>query len=318
MKKDSPTPPIKKRHIVVIAVTFGLFISLGGYLYNSVESSHLRSNNERDLKAIANSKIDQLTQWRKERIANARVNSQSFSLVHGMEGWLAHRANPTLKELFRNRLLQPQKEYGFEDICVASPDGTLLMSLDSATKHLDTAVTSIIHSKGQSEDVTLSDFYYCPTHNKIHYDIIAPVRDEKQHTTAVLVFRIDPSAYIYPLIQSWPTPSKTSETLLLRRDGDSVLYLNELRFQKNSALHLRKPLTEKTLPAVQAALGFEGIFDGLDYQGTRVFAYIAPVPSTSWFLVAKMEQSEMFSEQNYRLMIFCLLVIFPKFFFLLE
>jgi len=43
----------------------------------------------------------------------------------------------------------------------------------------------------------------------------------------------------FPLIQSWPTPSKSSETLLIRKEGDSVIFLNELRHRYNTSLNLQ-------------------------------------------------------------------------------
>ncbi len=52
----------------------------------------------------------------------------------------------------------------------------------------------------------------------------------------VLKLRIDPHAYLYPFIQRWPTPSETAETLLVRREGNEVVFLNELKFQKDTAL----------------------------------------------------------------------------------
>ena len=38
----------------------------------------------------------------------------------------------------------------------------------------------------------------------------------------------------YAFISKWPTPSQTGETLLVRRDGDDVLFLNELRFREDT------------------------------------------------------------------------------------
>jgi signal transduction histidine kinase len=111
----------------------------------------------------------------------------------------------------------------------------------------------------------------------------------------VLVLRIDPVINLFPIIQSWPTPSKSSETLLLRRDGDSVLYLNELRHQKNTAMRLSLPLTNQELPAAKAALGFEGEFEGFDYRRIQVISYLKKVPDSPWFMVAKVDKNEIYA-----------------------
>ena len=102
----------------------------------------------------------------------------------------------------------------------------------------------------------------------------------------VLMLRIDPSVYLYPFIQRWPTPSETAETLLIRREGNEAVFLNELKFQKNTALALRVSLDNTDLPAVKAALGQEGIVEGVDYRGVPVLAAVRAVPDSPWFLVA--------------------------------
>jgi hypothetical protein len=71
------------------------------------------------------------------------------------------------------------------------------------------------------------------------------------------------------MIQSWPVPRNSAETTLVRRDGDRVLYLNELRYQKDTALKLSIPLTRVEVPSVMAALGKEGMTSGMDYRGVE-------------------------------------------------
>ncbi len=107
-----------------------------------------------------------------------------------------------------------------------------------------------------------------------------------------LFLRIDPNVYLYPLIQSWPTGSPSGETLLVRREGADVLYLNELRYQHGTALTLRFPLSQTTLPASLAATGRQGVVEGVDYRGVRVLAALRAVPSTPWFMVSKIDRQE--------------------------
>ena len=109
--------------------------------------------------------------------------------------------------------------------------------------------------------------------------LLIPVTYESPQpaVVGVLALRIDPEIYLYPFIQQWPRPSQTAETLIVRRDGDDVLFLNELRFQKNTALNLRVPIREKTI-AGQAVEGREGIVKGLDYRRKTGDRKLAPDP----------------------------------------
>jgi hypothetical protein len=79
----------------------------------------------------------------------------------------------------------------------------------------------------------------------------------------VLAMDIDPAIYRYPSLSRWPISSRTADTLLVRKDGDDVLFLNEVRFQKNAPFNLRVPLTKTDAPTVKAVLGHRGIAHGV-------------------------------------------------------
>jgi signal transduction histidine kinase/ActR/RegA family two-component response regulator len=96
--------------------------------------------------------------------------------------------------------------------------------------------------------------------------------------------------------------SLTGETLLLRRDGNDALYLNELRFRKDTALAFRTPLEEGSdHPAVKAVLGRAEIVEGVDYRGVPVTADVRAVPGSPWFLVTQVDQSEVYAPVRERL-----------------
>ena len=107
-----------------------------------------------------------------------------------------------------------------------------------------------------------------------------------------MLLGIDPNQLLYPLIQSWPTPSKTAETLRVRSEGDQVVYLNELRHRKGTALALGLPVPQGMLPASVAAAGRETVLSGIDYRGVPVLAATRRVPNGPWFLVAKVDTAE--------------------------
>ena len=112
---------------------------------------------------------------------------------------------------------------------------------------------------------------------------------------AVVVVEVDPHQFLYPHIQHWPTPSPTAESLLVRREGDEVVFLNSLRHKADAALSLRMPIDNKNRIAVKAALGFEGVMEGIDYRNVPVFASVQSIPGTPWFIVAKMDQAEVYA-----------------------
>ena len=133
----------------------------------------------------------------------------------------------------------------------------------------------------KSRKVLLTDLHRANIVSFVHIDLIVPLVDRSVDYTRVLgllALRIDPQKVLYPLIQSWPTPSKSAETLLFRVDGNEVVYLNELRHLKNTELILRKPVSTEKLPAAMAIRGITGTTDGIDYRNVPVVAAMKKIP----------------------------------------
>ena len=126
-------------------------------------------------------------------------------------------------------------------------------------------------------------------------DVVAPIPSGINAVpVGVVILRADPTVLLFPLIQVWPGVSPSGETLLVRREGSEVVYLNELRHRNGAALNLRMPLAEE-LPAGRAVQGKDGFFRGRDYRGEEVLASVRAIPETGWGLVAKVDAREVFS-----------------------
>jgi two-component system, cell cycle sensor histidine kinase and response regulator CckA len=294
---------IKKTHLIAVFSVICIIVCLGGYVYYIFENVSIHRSTEQEMKTIAELKANMISQWFKEKSAEALVISNSPFFVPAMKEWINHRQNTTLTKNIRKRLDLLRNQFGSEDVYIASAKGDLLLSIDNDTTHLDSLTGSIIRATLHGHELTSSDFYPCPLHKKIHFDIITPVRDENSHTIAVLVVRDDPRNFLYPMLDAWPTSRRSAETILVRRDGDSVLYLSNLRFQNNHDLSIRKSLSEKDVPAVRAALGYEGGFEGRNYRGVAVIAYVVPIPHTAWYVVGQIDHDEMSAMLMYRVLV---------------
>jgi PAS domain S-box-containing protein len=287
---------LRKWQYLLLVGILTILIALGGYFYYRHQANILSKEKHNELQAIAELKINQIIQWQKERIADARVLAHRPVFMSEIEQWFLKKTNNTLKNNLEYRLIVPQKEYGYENIFLASIEGEPLLSAKHALGHFDPVTSENIKRAIKYDSLLFSDFYHCKLENEIHYDIQLPLKNKNNLTIAALLLRVNPRDYLYPLIQSWPTPSKSSETLILRKEGDSVLFLNDLRFRAGAALTLKIPLDRKDVPAVQSVLGREGIFEGKDYRGVEVLSDIRRVPGTSWSMVSKVDIDEIYSD----------------------
>src|SRR5450756_1643725 len=49
------------------------------------------------------------------------------------------------------------------------------------------------------------------------------------------------------------------------------------------------------LPAAMAVMGHEGVVEGTDYRNVPVLAALRRIPGTPWFMVAKVDQEEIYA-----------------------
>lgn len=112
-----------------------------------------------------------------------------------------------------------------------------------------------------------------------------------ERVVAAVVLRATAQHFLFPLVQAWPTASPGAETLLVRRQGNSVIFLNELGRRSGTAMTHLLSLSDPYLPAAAAIHEAKpGTMKGRDYRGISVLAAYQPVAGTDWHVVAKIER----------------------------
>ncbi len=134
--------------------------------------------------------------------------------------------------------------------------------------------------------VILTDLHTDSEGRNPHMGAIAPVAlGDGSTPIGAIVLVVDAATFLYPLVQSWPTPSESAETLIVERDGDEVVFLNELRHQQGTALALRIPLDQTDVPAVMAFLGPKVLLRGLTIAafGCSRYSFLSPGRPGLWW-----------------------------------
>jgi PAS domain S-box-containing protein len=292
--------------LIFVVLVAGIVIA-GHLSYRGYEQRY-RAEVERQLSAVAESKVEELAYWRKERLGDAHVFFKNAAFSALVRRHFDTPEDVEAQEQIWTWLSQAQAAYQYDRVFLLDARYSTKMTVPEGPERSTSYVSQRTSEILRSGEIAFEDFYWNEQNQRTYLKVLVPILDDRDggRPLGVLVLRIDPATYLYPLISRWPTPSPTAETLLVRREGDDALFLNELRFQKNTALKLRVSLQEaKELPAVKAALGQEGIVEGVDYRGVRVIAAVRAVPNSPWFLVARMDTSEVYAppREHARLMI---------------
>jgi len=282
--------------LVVVFLVVAAGVAGVGRLYYDGEQASIVAQKGSELAAIRNLKIEQIGQWREHRLQDGRIAAKDPTVADEIESWLSRSpASDDAEARLAGWIAAMVAERGFVDGIVISADGSRWVT-DGSGRGPDRAARAEAERALGSSDATITDLFLDPDTREPRLDVVAPLSGGTGTPVAVLVLRCDPAIELYPLIQAWPTPSATSETQLVRREGDSILYLNDLRFSKGAALTLRRPLeAQSTLLASRAVQGVTSVVEGVDYRGAPTFGALGRVPGSTWYVVAKVDKDEAFA-----------------------
>lgn len=280
---------------VFTVIFFIALVSFAGYGLIRQQKRFLLDEKRKELSTIADLKTSQLTQWRKERFAEGASIRANTMIARRINDYIAGKDKTIVLQEVKFWLtnLIDLGEYG-KGILLTS-DGEMITTDSGLKAPPSEHYLNLVAEAVQEQELIFSDFHSDHSGDPYDIDLTIPIiisNGAHSRCIAVLMLEIDPNKRLYPLIQTWPTTSSTAETLLVRREGNSVLFLNKLRNRKKTDEPFLLPLANKSMPAVRAALGQEGSFDGIDYRNEAVLCTTRIIPGSGWGLVAKIDVSE--------------------------
>ena len=299
MGKTNINHDIKKTfhwRLAVIFLLFSFVIIIMGIYYYRYERNRIFAEQENNLSAIATLKIGQIQQWHSERLRDAFVIRDNRLFIRSIEQYLYDK-NAGLKDELLYWMQSVSRGTDYFNVLLTDTTFKVRLSVLKSDTVAGEVIEHDLRHVLKEQNIIMTDLHKSSYVSNVHMDILVPLYEylqKKRIPVGVIILRIDPEKTLFPLIQSWPTPSKSSETLLIRKEGDSVMFLNELRHRHNTSLNLSLPLIV-SLPASMAANGVTGLVEGLDYRNVPVVAWLANVPGFPWYMVAKTDKEEILS-----------------------
>lgn len=267
------------------------------YGYYGTESRQIRRERYQAITAIGTLKADQLQLWRQARLDHTAALSRAPTVTREIAARL-ERPDADLTAA-RAVIDTGVRTYGYAGAFVLDPDGRLVLATGSQADAPVESMAATIAGALAGNGAVMGEFLRGED-GRVYVDTAAALRDPLGRPLGFVVLRSDAQKQLFPMLQTWPTPSPTAESMLLRREGDEVVFLNEMRHRTGTALAIREPISRTDLASVKAVLGAVGPVEGIDYRGTEVLADMRAVAGSDWFLVSKLDADEVWAEARYR------------------
>ena len=296
VKRSSWTFSSAKNLIATLLILI-LGIGAGGYFYlqRQISASHKRIHDE--LTAIVNLKATQIANWRQERLGDAQLILENDFIQNEARLLLENPDNRQACENLKIWMQSLMRSYDYRSMAILGYDGAAQLREPEGFELLSKTDKLAFNEAVRTGEIYVQDLHLVESsQNEVRINLWVPIRSRSwpyASPIGVWVMQIDPQRFLYPQIQSWPTKSDSAETVLVRLEGERVLFLNELRHHSNSAMTFTLPLSQPQLIAAAAVSGREGIMEGLDYRGVRVLAAIKKVEGTPWRLLTKVDRMEL-------------------------
>lgn len=293
---SAPGRPAPVGSIALISIAFAL---LGvGSLMQSWDEHRLLAKQQ--LESIAALKAAQIEAWLTERRGDAGLAGRTPVFAERLPEW-RRRGDAGSRAHLLARLEDIRATYGYHGALLCDANGGILLQAgdpghDTSPELRDAIRRAVATGETQTTGLFATT---APSPHHVHLDFVAPAGTDRTPADAAIVLRTDVEATIWRFLQVWPVPSESAETLLVRRDGDDLVFLNDLRHRKNMALGLRLPLADRAVLAAQAlSPGYQPgtLLEGVDYRGVPVIGIARLVAGTDWWLVAKVDRNEIFGE----------------------
>lgn len=152
--------------------------------------------------------------------------------------------------------------------------------INPSTKHYLTSTDSIRFLE-----------FYVVKDTVAYFDILLPVKNQND-VVGFIVIKIDPYDFIFPTINMWPRKSNTAQTILYKRNLDTVYSVNPFKSIAHKPLNNVYTMADTNVPIIKVINGEKGQYYGPDYKGDIVYAFVTDFQPYDWYLVVKINESE--------------------------
>ena len=270
------------------------------------------------LTSIADLKKRELNNWLEERFIDTSVIARNKVLAAATTSLLQQRRrfenvhqlmNSETARINYNRVLenlhalkQFYKHYNIISI-IDGANGEIVLStypdiVGKTVKYFNKYIDTLEQKEVDVRDVYTSELtdqncmtYFCPVCLTDPFTL-----ESSDVIIGVILLDVDVKNSIEPLMRNWPGMGNTGETLLVRKEENNIVYLNNLRHKEDAGLKLVCNINSTSdIPSILSASGEEGIKESMDYRNVSVLSAYRYIPTLNWGLVAKQDLTEAFA-----------------------
>lgn len=279
-----------------------LFVGIGWGVHAIYEAREQRYRHqiEGGMQAINHLQVRGVTDWRRRRVQEAAALTDDSLLAQAVARWRA-TATADEEQAVREQLRILVEHVRYTAAYLVDPQGRLLLdAAGPATGMLQAPEQQALEGALARAEPGIVELRSDAAFAFPFFGLLAPLYDGTTPLGAIWLV-VDARTTLYPLLETWPANSRTAESVLVERQGETAVFLSPLRHRGDEPLALRLPVEPGSHdPMALAAHGVRGAFYGSDYRNQPVLAVASAVPDSPWLLVSKVDVADAFTDAQRR------------------
>ena len=292
-KESSPGRSRIVRLLPAVAVVAAVALLAGAAIVRDFRQE--RAQAAARLESVAELRSTQVQAWLERHMSFARFIADATVLAGLYTQW-QDQGDAAAGQRLMARAIDSRHADGADSALLVDAAGNVLAREHPADRPIAAELKRTVLEAIAADAATSSNIYGRPgTEIPERLDIVIPLLRTGHPAHGAMVLRIDPRRSLFPMLGTWPVPSRTAEALLWDRQGNRIVNISELRGQPGSVGRVSEPAGTATLAIARAMRGElpQGVaVRAVDYAGADVLWVGRPVPGTAWWLVAKVDMDE--------------------------
>src|SRR5579871_472864 len=284
------TPGLRVGVEILVLLSLAASVFVFGYWLYAEQRRAIEQDVHEHLREVTELKASEVASWRDERFGDAQVARTLVRLLPGLKRELQGQSDPETERELSGWLDSIRQNYRYANVSLADSTGKLRLISGQLLGSAE-AYQNLASEVSRGDSITLREFPPSTSQDKAHFVLAAGLATANGQHIGALLFGIDPAVYLYPVVLRWPSPSRTGQVLLLRRDRSSALFLSNADGIPGAAMKVRREFTDRASVSARAVQGHAEV-DGRIGSGVEVEGAARQVPGSDWFVLATLHADE--------------------------
>jgi PAS domain S-box-containing protein len=280
--------------LAFLSLTICVLIS--SFIVSFYEKEHFETEQKEFLINISAHKSDEVANWYKGKINEAKIILNNKSLITGFKKFLYKNGNRVLESKLNRVVDSLTSENGYSCITVLDSSFNVVLKAGNDTCSMNDLQSFRLTSIKEFD--IAAEIRKSKTNKMVDVDLLIPivVKESKSDfkSKGIIVCHINSNQFFESVCSSWFLPGNKIESCLLKRTNDSLLCINEQNCTENdeakNGLHcLLKKMPAKKIIDNNSLMDYE-----VDNNGIDVIYYCQVIKGTPLYFLTVTNLNESF------------------------